>query len=482
MLGSSIAVRFIISILTSIVDPENNINNYYIWYEYLNYVKKTSITDTAIIPGYNPSVPLESMKSELPGDFFKLLENHKNLSLYEMIQEIIQIFELHLIEGELAFLHAFKDLVLEYMKQYNSAIPAFLEYWIETGASRSISGADNQDAIRILTIHKSKGLEFRAVIIPFCDWKIDKPGSIIWCYPGESPFNQIEILPVAYKSVLGETIFANDYYTEKIKTYIDNINLLYVAFTRAKDALFCFSGINEKTTDSITDISQLLYSAFNESCSEKNITEDNILLNKFYNAEKRFFELGQLTEIQSEKIKNETPVNIRSFPENDTLKRMRIAYQGKDFLEAGDSEFHPLNYGKIMHELFSAIYNTNDITPALESLFYQGKIDENEKKILHKEINSLFTDIQVQSWFSGEWKVLNERDILLKNNESKRPDRILIKDDNAILIDYKFGNKELNDHKNQVTEYAKLIRGMGFKQVESYLWYISKRKIVQVIS
>ena len=134
-----------------------------------------------------------------------------------------------------------------------------------------------------------------------------------------------------------------------------------------------------------------------------------------------------------------------------------------------------------MHELFSQIYTLEDISPAIDSLYYQGKISKNEMEVIRKALSSLFSDIQVNGWFSGEWKVLNERDILLGSQANKRPDRVLIKEKSAIVIDFKFGEKELNEYNRQVKEYGELIRQMGFEKVETYLWYIAKNKVLQVI-
>jgi ATP-dependent helicase/nuclease subunit A len=113
----------------------------------------------------------------------------------------------------------------------------FLLWWEEKGQSESVHVNDQVDAIRLLTIHKSKGLEFKAVLVPFFDWRLTDRSNIIWCIPDVAPFSDAPLVPVAFGSALSKTIFANDYYHEYFNVLVDNINLAYVAFTRARSVL-----------------------------------------------------------------------------------------------------------------------------------------------------------------------------------------------------------------------------------------------------
>jgi len=397
------------------------------------------------------------------------------MSLYEITQEIIRIFSLNEIRGEQAFLLAFKDLIIDYIDFNSSSLPAFLDYWDETGSQKAIPGTEEQNAIRILTIHKSKGLEFNVVIIPFCNWKMDQSNAVIWCQPREEPFSMMDIVPVDYTRALKETIFEGDYYNERLKIYTDNLNLLYVAFTRTRNALYCFAQEDTRKSEGpVNNVSQLI----SKILKTEELTGPDIRINQGEGI--KIFEKG-LPEIQDKKddIINKS-FQIEDYPENNTIDRMKITYHAREYLEPGDNNFHPLSYGKIMHDLFSRIYSSEDIDSAIETLYYQGKIGDSEKEIIKKDLISYFSDIQVKSWFSGEWKVLNERDILTKSAQTRRPDRVLIRNRSAIIIDYKFGDKELKEHKEQILEYADLLKQMGYEQVELYLWYVTKRKIIQI--
>jgi ATP-dependent exoDNAse (exonuclease V) beta subunit len=458
------------------VDPENHVNNYFMLYEYLNHIKSNPANHSlSVIPDYHIHKSEESIKAILPEAYHQYLSHSVNMSLFELVQETIRIFSLNQIRGEQAFLLAFKDLIIDYTSFNSSGIPAFLNYWDETGSQKAIPATELQNAIRILTIHKSKGLEFGVVILPFCNWKIDQPNTVLWCQPMEKPFNKLDILPVDYSKALKETIFAGDYYEERLKTYTDNLNLLYVAFTRAREALYCFAQEDNRKSDrQVNNISHLISRILK---TEKPAGQD---IRTRHSNGIRIFENGfPETQNRREQITGKSH-HIEDYPENNTIDRMKITYHAREYLETDDMVFHPLSYGKIMHDLFSRIYTYDDIESAIENLYYQGKIGDTEKEVIRKDMISYFSDIQVRSWFSGEWKVLNERDILTKSAQDRRPDRVLIQNRSAVIIDYKFGDKELNEHKKQVLEYADLLKEMGYERLELYLWYVTKRKIIQI--
>ena len=180
---------------------------------------------TSINPFFSPFSPAINTK----------LQQLSNRSLYELAEGLYLLFEDSLPENELVYVQAFFDLITDFSTSETADMGRFLEWWDEKGNEKKISTPDSQDAIRIMTIHKSKGLGFKVVIIPFADWKIDqKPEAILWCHPTHKPFDTLSLVPVRYSKALKDTAFASDYFTEKLHAYIDNLNTLYVAFTRAK--------------------------------------------------------------------------------------------------------------------------------------------------------------------------------------------------------------------------------------------------------
>jgi len=144
----------------------------------------------------------------------------------------------------IAYLLAFQDHVLGFAGSKNGDLSSFLEWWKTEGIKKSVVLPENQKAIRVLTIHKSKGLEFRVVILPFLSWNLDHKSlyqPTLWVKPDSPPFNKLGMIPVKYKKDLSETIFADYYKEEKYSSYLDNLNLLYVSMTRAKDVIYGFA-------------------------------------------------------------------------------------------------------------------------------------------------------------------------------------------------------------------------------------------------
>jgi ATP-dependent helicase/nuclease subunit A len=485
-LSSSCAVRFIIALLRFFINDNDNINNYFIVFEYLNYIKNTANDGTGIIVDDYRSDSYRSLIDKyLPGSFTGSAGYLAGLSLYETVERLVEIFSLGDIKGEIPFIQAFQDMVLEYSGRKSSDIFTFLEYWDNVGFNRSISISEAQDAIRIMTIHKSKGLGFRAVILPYCNWYIDNLQNrpVIWCKPGQSPFNRLDIVPVRYMKELKDTHFAHDYYIEKSRSYIDNLNLLYVAFTRASDALFCIADGRARGSgfSAVSGLLQCLCSGSYDNTQAAKEKGRLLLFGKYYNNEENIFEYGSLDDVSpDDSYKKHEAASIRGYAASDSRKKLRIAYQAGDFF-APDTDIRtsPLNYGKIMHEIFGNIVTTDDIDRAVEKIYIEGKIGLEQKKAIRSDIDKIFADTRIRNWFSGSWKIYNEKEIILPDGPVRRPDRVMLKGSNAVIIDYKFGNVERREYIDQVNEYGLLLKEMGYSGIESYVWYLSTGKIIK---
>jgi len=139
-----------------------------------------------------------------------------------------------------------------------------------------------------------------------------------------------------------------------------------------------------------------------------------------------------------------------------------------------------VNRGNILHSLFQDIKYADDIDSAISKLKFEGKLDESQSEEVRTMVEELFTKPQIASWFSKDWRVINERDILLGEGNTLRPDRVIVKGDEAIVIDYKFGKKKEKAHIRQVGAYKKLLEKMNFKQVSAFILYGKLDEIVEV--
>ena len=190
-----------------------------------------------------------------PDTFYENTDKLAALPLYELVEELILMFGLNQPD---AYLQRFQDAVLEYVIKENGSPTGFLEWWDKE--SFAVVQPENQDAIQIMTIHKAKGLEFPVVIIPFADWEFNNgKANMIWVNPSKEPFNTFPVLPVNYGSGLKNSIFEEDYYREEALTVIDNLNILYVAFTRAKSRLYINTqSVKKASDDGIKSVPQLM--------------------------------------------------------------------------------------------------------------------------------------------------------------------------------------------------------------------------------
>jgi hypothetical protein len=329
--------------------------------------------------------------------------------------------------------------------------------------------------MRILTIHKSKGLEFKVVILPFLSWNLDHLSSkqpFLWIKPAVPPFNDIGVVPVKYNSELSKTFFAESYEEEKYSVYIDNINLLYVALTRARDVIYGFSVDNPKSGSTIAGV---LKNAIGLNTVSSESEEFNI--NRFFNIEKRVFEFGEIPECLKETI-NDLSLISSKYSVSQTMGSLKLKLHGENYFSAGKQEVRKkFNYGKLMHEIFAGINTVSDIPHSVRKLVLEGILPEEESADLEKRIEYLISTPQVEGWFMSGNKVMTEADILLPSGNMRRPDRVIFKNGKTIIIDFKFG-EESPHYIEQVNQYRHLLTEMGYNNTEAFIWYVDKNLIL----
>ena len=480
-LSYSSAVRFLMAVIRYFQSPEDDINKYHIINEYITYLIPDE--ERMKYKGFFDTIDLSdiSLTAVFPETFHKLLENAANFSLFELIENLILLFKLDTLEDESVYLQALQDLILEFSYRKSSSVNDFIEFWDERGYKKPVALPGNQNAIRVLTIHKAKGLEFPVVILPYCNWSLADHAnrSIIWCKPEQPPFNCLSLVPVEFTSKLIQTHFINAYFEELLKQYIDTINLMYVAFTRASKALYGFSQIPAK--DQLTHVSDLLMKLFTQDAKPVE-TRLAIPLNQYFRKSDHVFEFGNLPgNSKNENLSDNTILISNHYPVQDARNHLKIAYQGKIFMEPETGHINrSVSEGRLMHEIFSRIFHVSDIPVIVTKMVLEGKIKAAEAAEMITALQSLFADIQEKSWFTGDWKIMTETEFILPGGSVKRPDRVLIKDDKAVVIDYKFGKGIEDDHRHQIMEYRQLLLDMGYRHTEAWLWYVTLNKVVKV--
>jgi CRISPR/Cas system-associated exonuclease Cas4 (RecB family) len=434
-ISSSASVRRIITILKYINSPDDAVNN-------------------VIAKHYGVDISCADQIAHLP--------------LYELCEELIGIINSEgLLCGEDSdslseslFMHSFLDMVLDYSKSSKADISSFIQWWEESGVQKSIPAPDGQNALRVMTIHKSKGLGIPVVIIPFFNIKLDYEGNltpILWCETEIEPFNAIPLLPVKYKKGVADTIFSKDYLCERRRVYIDNLNLAYVAFTRAERELAIISKVPPEKGEN--SVSAILYKQF---CGE---LDENLELN-----------IGEWSEAVNivENLGNDYPVPpMLTLPIGDRLK---LSLRGEEFFSEKSSRVH----GMVMHEIMESVVVEADLEMSVNSAVSRGVLAADQRGYTIDILTKMMEQVRDRHWFDGTFKVYNELEILEPGGNISRPDRVLLGAE-AFVIDFKFGKKRESSHIKQVQKYMDLMRRMGKVYVKGYIWYPQDGEIIELI-
>jgi ATP-dependent exoDNAse (exonuclease V) beta subunit len=390
------------------------------------------------------------------------LERLLHLPMTEAMETIITHFRLHEEPLNWAFLQDLQDIALAYANRERNDIFSFLEYWKEAGDACTLSMVDSCNAVRILTIHKSKGLQFPVVIIPFCSWSIEpKTNSLIWVKAREEPFSGPGYLPLNYTNALAETFFNADYWMERAQAAIDNLNLLYVAFTRAESELYAF----------VPQPAQKRDLAFAQILPE-------LLQQEKYTAG---------APVACRQTGNEMPATFElekyiSLPYAHALWVQYADEQPSDIISASVRD-----YGILMHRAFSYIATPDDTGAAIEKLVADGFLadDAEQRKTLQTLLDDALKQSGVAEWFDGSWQLFTEINLLLPSKSTDkpvrlRPDRVMFRNGEVVVIDYKFGNKQTPQHVQQVEEYISCLKKMGYVKIQGFCWYISLGQIKNI--
>lgn len=405
-------------------------------------------------------------EAHLPADFVKGAGTLRKMPLYEMAENLIQIFSLHTIPGELPYQFTFMDLLLDFSKRERNDLHSFLQWWEENKESKSIQLSDEVEAMRIITIHKAKGLQFRYVLIPFCDWSLDHEnlrGPLLWVKSDEGLFKDKGYLPVQYASSMTHSYFKNDYEEERIRTYLDNLNLLYVALTRAEDGMIVISPVDSKleVKDEPKRVAGLLFKVIAEQEEwQSNWKSDELCL-----------QLGELKVAESNAKAAQNGIQISRFAMGKWNEKMLIRQTAKNFYDPVlKSKLDRVQYGIKVHEVLARIIYREDLQKAIAEVLSEGFITQEEAHTIKQQLEKMFLSEQVADWFDKKWEVKNEANILLPGMQELRVDRLLIHDKQATIIDYKTGEKKAEDIK-QVKAYMDTLRSMGY-MVKGFLLYL----------
>ena len=473
LISSAQSVKAVIALMRHLRNPQANTRRMMAAYEY--YRLHRHATPDEALQLYREA------GNDFPEEVKHRLHELSSLPFYDMIERFFALSADALKEQENAYVQAFLDLALTFSTRTTTDLGAFLDWWDEKGCQKTLFTPEEQDAIRLITIHKSKGLGFGAVIMPFVSWGVDHApnhNDIIWCKPDVPPFNQLSVAPLKYGKGLADTIFREDYLNEKRFTYIDNLNLLYVAFTRAKHRLIAFAPLPQKP-EVITTVADLLWRSISDSPA---LTDDGkkyiTMTDHFTQSDtENTFTYGQQTGNEKDEGKPTAKTyktgKWQSVPFSDRLK-LRLNSIGF-FSDDGSRD-----YGKMMHDIVSNVHTLADIPQAVERKISEGELHEQDRNNTILMLTNFISQPEIRDWYSDAYTVLNEAQVLHPRMGLLRPDRIMIGKEEVIVADYKFGRSEDSKYTRQVQHYVKIIEEMGYSRVRGFVFYVTLGKLEQI--
>lgn len=479
-LNSSNCVTLVVGLISHLVNPDDKITKATILNEYNSFLYP-------ILSGKGKEVIYNregyTMDGRLPGSLDPGYENEfeavfapvirqlkstiLNASIDEVVTLICRAFNLFEIEGDLPFLLGLIDQAAQIKSGLSNDLSNFLKWWEDKGHKLSVSVNDETEAIRLMTIHKSKGLEFKVVLVPFFDWPVLWSHTpVLWCHPEAEPFNTLPLVPVKAVKDLAQSHFRKEYFEEFFNSYIDNLNLVYVAFTRAVSALYINAPFNEKDK-SESSVAKVLYNSLAGISGSGTLDEPG-----------RCFTIGELKGETTDRKAGEQVLPVGRYVFNEFSSRLKLR-TNIEFFSGG--ELSDKNLGILVHEILSEIKTTADIDRSCQRALKQQKITQSEYYIITRWLRELVGSDQAKEWFSGRHKIVNERE-LLSPSGIKRPDRVMFSDGKAIVVDYKLGEPMPGKYGRQVTGYSSELKKIGFAEVEGYLWYLKPNIIEKVCS
>ncbi|MDO3694165.1 UvrD-helicase domain-containing protein [Wenyingzhuangia sp. chi5] len=359
-----------------------------------------------------------------------------SLSLYDGLEYLIRTFSFQNISD--VFVQAFLDVILQYQLKESGSLQMFLAYWDKKKKNLKVEVAPSENAVQIMTIHKSKGLEFPVVIFPFDLNTEDINREKIWYQTNESDlFNGFESFQIKASSKLALYGKQGEDHLSKLNAEIqlDNFNLLYVALTRAEEQLYILSDTKKKSADTPKQFSDY----FKEYMFQKNI--------------ETIYEIGNNKRLSSTK-KSEHDYLLEEFFSVDKKNNQIFIVQNE-----GDEDEARL-YGNLIHKAFEKIISIKDLDLANNYIDQQGLPLEVSKKA-KQLLQNVIRHPELTNYYQEGLEVYTERSFLTQSGEINIMDRVVFYNHEAVIIDYKTGAFS-KSHELQINNYANILRGLGY--------------------
>lgn len=378
----------------------------------------------------------------------------KGVSIHDLshvsLYELVQLWALKLnIPIANNYLIQFFDMVISFGVQNGPDLGRFLEWWNENHTKFSVQVSEDENAVKLSSIHKAKGLEYPIVILPFSAQKIyQSERDHIWID------NKNEELPTAYinlKDTLEETDFSKEYEEERNKILLDTINVLYVAFTRPKNEMYIFTlKAKGEKFNTVQDILTLLFEG------ESVVHEEGVKGIK-----------------KKQEANNDESYHPQIKHHSNWREKVQISKQAPTIWDG----VSPKEYGNIIHTLLAKLNYASELDKVLKEAYAEGLINEEQVLSLKEKLENIITQQEIAFLFEPGISIKQEQEIISDKGEFSRPDRVIEKNGELFIIDFKTG-EESEKHRKQLEKYEVLLYQIHGKKAKSYLLYIEKNKII----
>lgn len=436
---------------------------------------------------------------ELHGDFIK---SQQHRSMGQIFETIVEHFALDTLQDELPYIAALHEQIIKLPHEGGASIEHFVNWWKEAGHKHKLALPDNEQSVSVVTIHKSKGLEYPVVIMPFANIEIfGNQKNMIWTSVDHDFYNSYPLYLIDINKMLKDSSLCDEYTNDRVQSMIDAMNMLYVALTRPEHELYMMINVKEQKElkkEDITHVEQWVWPAVQEFCGSCTdsiqtivVDTDTLLLSELDSSAE-----GSDEEVQAN-VEDKVHVSTctlgtpqppqRSAQPSSAGKWILDSYSVSNTpppiatkLSTGavfgqSAEPKAVERGNIMHQLYSLIETHADIPKALDTLQLNGLITNEQRQALEPQIHEQLQHQPYADWFGGCYEVLNERNIISPGQLLHRPDRVMLAPDRTIVVDYKFGGR-LPKHKQQVRRYMQLLQQMGLPAVEGHVWYVDENE------
>lgn len=455
LINSSPNVRLLVNVAVFIVSPRDTANQAEL-VQHLGMVRhEMDLTGQRLaMVGAGKESAVRGLLAEVFPDL--RLGRLRQLPLYSLFETLR-----HRLLGKVREPHLiyFMDEVMEYARKEGNDLNGFLAHWAAQRSKRSIALTENRDAIRILTVHKSKGLEFPVVIHPFADYDLDTSRNSIWLEVNDPEAQPLNRLYVKATKELMDTDHEPRLERERQLTAMDMFNMLYVALTRPQERLYISGRVREDETEKPTDSAAgFLFRTLGRSGYP--------------------VEMGRMVTGDRERPAPRRPdlsirLELRETGSPDWMSRIAIARPS--LREWGDSTAR--DFGILVHDALAHIRTAADVPLAVQRLVEEGRIPATDADGLRQRILSIIDRPELRHLFSESVTIRTEADIQMPGGQWLRPDRVVITPDMAYVLDYKTGDKR-PEHRTQIAAYRDALTALGHPKVEGLLVYMEDGEVV----